>query len=556
MFFTIKAIFKMKPNSKGFNKNQIIKLSVTSNPKYILPTEVYLAAHNFKRAEVLLPFKIYAKKRTKDRFTQKLSIKIHERYKIITTDIRRRLSIKDSINNILCTSDVDTAFYKVVDGRPLRPNMLIFKSLKESINKVVQAKYDIGIKKDCVLNIYVNHQNEMDIYDMSRKRLSEQVKYFDIFISEDYQKSMASLIKWEKLKCKVDSKINELQNLALEQFTLKSRLIGLEYQYSLQQKYGRFLYYLSPPSWRLNNRDFARSVEIEAKGFDFIDTNGEDTFTVIFERLRNICYGVQIKPALYFSHPNDLMDFFDFMEKQQLHYYTHVNHLTPYSKILKSGIKYLKESILQESKVVTTSIKRFQDLLIFSEERCLHLKGKFYKILYGMFYESVGALDVLKLQLHLEFCYKKILLEQPANIDIMSLAQSIEKFYLDYSNRLDSFQNKTVRSAMIKCVETERLKAKRANVAAKELRLFYRLEKELLRSHGIFTDPVYRPIKTKFMKNDNQGKSFKKNMTENKKQTLTEAQMEYLSLFTDWTENDDPALYLFSLNTEENSSDA
>ncbi|XP_045766627.1 uncharacterized protein LOC123868238 [Maniola jurtina] len=532
------------------------ELSDVELKRYNLPEEVSLPIIKLKQCEIILPFKHYRKQKDKNRFKQSLSISIYDKYKIISTDLQKRLHVDRPLNDIYSVIDVDTEYYSYLGGRALQFGNPVYKSLQESINKILQLKHNTGIKKDCILNIETNYRNELDIYALSVKRLTDQAKYFDTFISEDYEKSMGFLSKWDKVKYQLDWKIKELQNLGIEKFTLQSRLISLEYKYGIQLKYGRFLYYLSPPTWRLNNREFARSVEIEAKGFDYGNSQEDDTFAIIFEKLRKICYGTPIRPVLYFTQPKDLIDVFDAMENQQLHYYTHVNHLTPHTKILKEGIKKLKEVIFQEYAVVTNVIKIYENLLKFSEDRCAQLELKFHKILFGLFYNSIGVPDVLKLISHLEFCYEKVFLEKPINLDITLVAKSIEIFYMDYTKRLDEIQSNTVRRAVLKCVESERLKSKKAKNAAKELRLFHRLERTLLKAYGIDAKNLDIPIKKdadkiKIISDRNKStkrhNSLRKVITESKERiTLTEFEKEYLLLFTDWTENEDPANYLKS----------
>ncbi|XP_045451009.1 uncharacterized protein LOC123659891 [Melitaea cinxia] len=516
--------------------------------------EVFLPVRNLKNAENLLSFKLYSKKQNKIQFRHRLATNIYKKYKIISADLRNRLHVEDPRNDLITVNDIDEDFYRSVDGRPVRLHIPVFKSLKESLNKLLHIKQEIGIKKDCFLQSDTNYRNEMRVFELAVRRLTDHVKSFDKFISENHHKSMTILTKSDKLKNQVELQVQELQNVAIEKFTIISKLIGLEYKYGLQQKYGRFLYYLSPPSWRLSNRDFARSCEIEAKGFDFINSSEDDNFAVIFERLQQICYGVPIKPALYFTRPKDLMDVFDAMETQQLHYYTHVHHLSPYIKILKDGILSLQDIIIQDSAYVASSIKRFEDVLLFSEQKCAHLEARFFKILYGLFYKCVAATDVLKLTIHLQFCYERVLLEKPLNMDLRTIARSLEFFYMDISKKLDSIKSEAVRRAVIKCMDTEKLKIRRANNAATELRLFHRLEQELLRSYGFCTANTYKPIKYKTSKNSNKSQRIENNMKEQKKKSLTEAELEYLTLFTDWTENDNPAVFLESLNLNDKNS--
>lgn len=541
-------LFMLSSNKKQLQEKQIHTRKFNDElQKYALPDEVLLPLSKLKQSEIIIPFKQYCKQQDRSRFKRRLNISIKDKYKVKAAGLQNRLHVDSPVNDIYSVIDVDADYYRFLG--PLQIQYPCYKSLKESMNQILKLKLEIGIKKDCILNKEINYRNELDIYTLSVKHLTDQAKYFDSFISEDYKMSMNFLSKWDKVKHQRDDKVMELQNLGIEKFTLKSRLIGLDYKYSVQLKYGRFLYYLSPPIWRLNNREFARSVEIEAKGFDYGNSHDEGTFAIIFEKLCKICFGTPIKPAIYFTEPKDLIDIFKGMENQQLYYYAHVNHLTPLTKILKHEIKSLKEVISQDYALVANLIKKYEFQLKFSEEKCAQLEQQFYKILFGTFFDSIAATDVLKLFSHLEFCYERVFLEKPTNLDITFVARSIENLYMNLSKRLDAIQSKTVRDAMVKCEETERLKVKKAKYAAKELRLFNRLENELLKAYSIYTDNLYIPIKGNSVKNtvkqNNSSHIPKAELQESK--SLTEAEKEYLLLFTDWTANEDPANYLQSL---------
>ncbi|XP_072947235.1 uncharacterized protein [Epargyreus clarus] len=532
--------FKRRASTGAFKKSLV---------EYSLPRNY------IQRGELLLPYKSYIKKQNKERFLKQLEVKIYDRYKVRNVEMEK---ILHEIDNALCkvdaVTDYDEEFFKIVNVRrhsQIAPYIPLYKSEKILLNGRLRTVQEIGYKKDTIFNTIINFRIENNVYDLTLQRFSEQTKAFDKFIMEDYQKSMNLLEEGENLNVKLDAKISELQNLGDESFTIISRLIGLDYKYSLQQKYGRFLYYLSPPMWRSNNREFARSIEIEAKGFDFGSSNDEDNFVVIFEKMRKECLSSFVKPVLYFTDPHELVDVFNGMEMQQLYHFRREKQLGPHKKSMKDGIRMFKKKIAEDSAAIEASIKEFKGLLRFCEERCAQLKEQFFKILNGCFYESIATPEVLKLIIHLEFCYDKVFLEKPMNMDMIAMAKGIESMYMDYSKRLDTIQSNTVRKAMKKCMEINKIKIVKARYAAKELRLFHRLQRDLLKAHNL-------PSQEATVNSNNiHRQRVKSNVSESRvckisHQSLTEAEIEYLHLFTDWTSNEDPALYLQSLNIDSN----
>ncbi|XP_028156390.1 uncharacterized protein LOC114349972 [Ostrinia furnacalis] len=524
-----------------------------SSRKYSITGDKPLTLKHFKRDELLVPFKVYTKTQEHDKHKQKLAIKYNEKYKVIRTDLQKRLHVEYPPDDVNAVTDVDEGFFNYVNGRSLKDRVPLFKSLKFALADLVRIKQEIGTRNDAILNIETNCRNELKMYDLSLKRFTEQAKCFDNFISEDYRKSKDFLDEWDKLKVKLNIKISELQNVAAEEFTIISRLMGLDYLYGVQQKYGRFLYYLSPPSWRSKNREFAQSVEIEAKGFDLGCSSEEETFKVIFDKMQRECFSNLVKPVLYFKHPHDLLNIFDGIEKQELHHFTYVTHLAPHKKMLKEGIVCLKDMMKQESALVASFIKRIETLLEFSAERCVQLETKFFTILNGLFYESVGAPDVLKLNVHLEFCYERIYAEKPMNLDIVTMARAIENFYMDYSKRLEAIHSNAVKRAVAQCIQTERRKMNKARHAARELLSFNRLERDLMRAHEPVThvQSFLPPIKgAKFQRKVKRQYSTALKIHNEDQKPLDESEIEYLTLFTDWTEGDNPAKYLHRLEDE------
>ncbi|XP_026762799.2 uncharacterized protein LOC113521470 [Galleria mellonella] len=541
---SIKKLQTKKISKRNIGNNMQKTLEISLGKYYMLGNNP-LQVNDLKREELLLAYRSYMKKQENEKHKQRLGIDVHKKYKIVSADMKKRLYVETPCDHIYAITDIDKGFFTNANGRALSDHVPLFKSLKSSLSSRLRLRQAIGYRNDGILNIEANYKKESAKYEQSFQRYVEQVKYFDIFIFEDYHKSVALLQQWDELKVKVNIKISELQNFAAQQFPIISTLMGLDYMYKIQQKYGRFLYYLSPPSWRIKNREFAHSVEIKAKGFDLAGSE-EETFTIVFENMQRECYGNLIKPALYFTHPRDLLDIFDGLEKQQLHHFTYVTHLAPLKKILNEEIKTLKEFIAQDSALLINTIKTFEILLKFSEERCAQLKNRFYKVLYGLFFESVSAPEVLKLFLHLEFSYEKVICEKQINLDIMTMAKGLETMYMDYSKALDEIHSDTVNRAVKRCMEREQKKIRRAKVASRELRVFDRLERNLLRAHAPFVERDWSKVfikKTMITKKLKQ-QYCKPNNEKNIRRSLNESELEYLNLFTEWTQNEDPAKYL------------
>lgn len=534
------------------SEKRMLKPSKASLVKYSLPGEMPTKVKVIKKDELLISYANFAKLQHVERHKLLMAIKVFDGYKIVSTGMRSRLHVEEPPDDVRGVTDIVKNYFECVDGRPLPSQNTIFKSFHYMYRNQIRVRQEIGYRKDCILNIDLNYKKEKKCYEIAVKNCVRQGKYFDKFISDDYKKSMEFLNRWEELKTRVQLKNIELKNLAAESFWITSRLIGLEYKYGRLQKYGRFLYYLSPPSWRSNNRDFALSVEIEAFGFDYGISSEDDAFNVMYEKIKTECYGHFVKPALYFTHPKELMEVFDTIERQQQNHFTHVTHVAPYAKSLKTVITLLKDLISQDTAGVAGEIQLFHQSIDLYQTRSDDLEAKFYKILFGMFYETVGTLEVLKLNLHMEFCFEKVFNETPINMEMFAMAKDIENFYMDYRLRLDKMHGDKVSKAIKEYVESEKLIMKKSQEAAKELRLFERLEQQLLRSFA----PVSKQREKYIVKSFCKKPSIRNINAENNTKSITEAELEYLRIFTEWTENEDPANYLHSLSMSDDKRDS
>ncbi|CAD0200734.1 unnamed protein product [Chrysodeixis includens] len=133
-------------------------------------------------------------------------------------------------------------------------------------------------------------------------------------------------------------------------------------------------------------------------------------------------------------------------------------------------------------------------------------------------------------------------------MDIYSTAKALEDVYMDYSKRLDAVTGDKIKAAMAQYVKLERQKFRRAQVAARELRQFERLKTALLRAYApVATKPGFRYV----VKRSSQRKLLNKTKYEEARNSLTEAELEYLTLFTDWTGNEDPKEFIQGLSLTE-----
>lgn len=509
--------------------------------KYTLPHNRLYKNNTFEHS--LLPYRLYEKNLAKIIRKHRLAIGLEEKYKILNTELRNRLQVDNPPDDVQVVTDIDEGYFRYFISHARVEGIPLYKSLKFLYHKQMRMKQEIGYRRDDVLSIKTKDRKEVITHQDCVQIYMDQVKQFDTFISEDYARSIARLKKSETLCFSLlDEKITELQSFASRQFSIQSKLIEIDNFYYQQQKYGRFLYYVSRPNWRAKHKDFACSVEIEAKGFDLGTSSAEDTFNVIFENMKKECANGFVKPALYFSEPDELINIFESTQKQQLHLFSHVVQLKPRTEMLQKMIDNLKRKIQNDSAFIAVIIGDFEKVLVSEEERASQLKAKFMKILYGSFHDSVAAPDALHLQMNLEWCYERIFMEK-SNTTIRSTAKALESMYMEYRYKLEIFGHEETKAALKQSIAEEKYMMNRAHKAAKELRLFNQLEKSLRRAHGIDHIPPM-PVVTRPSTRKVTAPKFKPATRHSSHRQLTEAEIEYLRLFTDWTDKENPSKYL------------
>lgn len=517
--------------------------------KYLIRTSKPLPGSVLKEDAFLFLSARYMKQMETDRFQRSIAIPLKDKYKIISTDLRQRLHTEIPADEVVAVTDTDEHFYKLVDGRRLRSKVPVYKSLKQFLGSHLRVRQQTSYNRDCAMNIGTNMKQELECYNVSLVRCAEQAKFFEQFISDDYAKSMALLKKWEDLQKKLSQQNIEMQHLVNCMFTIKSKIVGYDFKFKVQQKYGRFLYYLSPPSWRVQHRDFARSTEIENMGFDLGAEDGDDPFSIVFERLKKQCSITKVTPVLYFTEPHHVIDVFEGIEKQQLNHFAHVTHVTPYTRKLNEDCKTLRENIEKDSFGLKTDITELQSHVTFLEEKAKYLERKFHKIIYGHFYDCVGSPEVLRLLVNLQFCHERINGDCPMNLDLYSLANFLEQFFMFYMQQLEYTPNDTVKEALDQSIAAERKKWKDAHHATRELLAFATMKRALVRATSPrFVKPPIPQRCNKIVQSE-KSKTIKTKKIETKRKkssvvTLAEAEKDYLMYFTEWNETEDPAKYL------------
>ncbi|XP_047993568.1 uncharacterized protein LOC125232003 [Leguminivora glycinivorella] len=361
----------------------------------------------------------------KKRLSQPLHLK--DNVKIAATrDISRRLFIEEPADDVRAVVEIHPEFYTVIEGRPLRS----FDDIKvyvQNIQNYAMFRQQIGYRRDLIMKIDETLVDETREHDKIVENLKSHIKNFQKFLTEDYKKACAKIAAAEIAYNALVAKNNQFLVLVSSITKLNNILFKLDAIRSVLKIYRSFLIYVAPLEWRKEYDDNLRRMANRNKSILFVtdkfkadDEIAESADIDKMVEQAKVELSSPLAPHLYFVKPEQMMHLFNTMELQSREYLLQLAKTgdpfkllmrsiktlkkvtkveleyfhSPYVTTLKKELVSLKSLIQQSSFSVVNAIKEFEDMLERENLRCNIIEAKFHKILNGMFYESVGSLEV------------------------------------------------------------------------------------------------------------------------------------------------------------------
>lgn len=209
--------------------------------------------------------------------------------------------------------DIDPDYFSLVDGRPIRPSTSI-NAYKKNIRDVSLKRTVHGFLTDEILRIDKEIATENNIYEIASKQFEECKKSFDKFLAYDNDKTIYVMKESDTLNKELMIKTEEYKKINYEMASLKSKLQYIDETLLILLSFESFLHKVSPHLWQKSmninlNVKHSEILPVHSDVFQKVDIN------LIKDRLSNLA-----SPRLYFESPEQLLNIFYLLEKQNLNY--------------------------------------------------------------------------------------------------------------------------------------------------------------------------------------------------------------------------------------------
>lgn len=298
---------------------------------------------------------------------KELSYKYNERHNYKSrqqADMLNRLYVKQpEVTSAKMVQDVDPEFFSIVEGRPI-PEKLRLRQYIQTVREVLKTKILTGYRGDDIMLIDESLILEQKEIDKIKANYQTYVNTFEEFLYNDHTASMNLLKESDREAVLAQEKYEEFRQLSREYGALKSVLYSTEEKWRNLKLYQRFLYLVSPMSWR-KEYDYYYMQEGDLAAFQEVSsifgkyrlnvTDETSSLEDLINHFREDCAS-QKEPALFFTDPNQLLDVFRFMELQNLNSLLH-------SEELAVPLETVKEGMARAEELFNAEINSLQELI-------------------------------------------------------------------------------------------------------------------------------------------------------------------------------------------------
>lgn len=285
------------------------------------------------------------------------------------TDLRDRLNVEDAgFNTMKTIMDADPDYYKIVAGRPVSDPFNRSQYI-ESLRETLRTKIIVGYKRDEIMSINENIYLEKRLIEEITEHLQTYVDTFEEFLNKDHEESMKILHEAETEEQLRQIKYNEFKELAKEYASLRSIVYKLEEKWRHSKSYQKFLYLVSPMSWRkehdtINETTFHTKADIK-KVFNKYDISDEatDSLDNLLKRFKDDC-SLKNEPLLYFSEPKQLLHVFKFLEMQNLNALLHIEELAEPITVITEGMRIAEKAFDDEIHALRETINKLEGSIL------------------------------------------------------------------------------------------------------------------------------------------------------------------------------------------------
>ncbi|CAH1155462.1 unnamed protein product [Phaedon cochleariae] len=467
-------------------------------------------------------------------------------------DLMKRLYVKDPPETKMKTIlDVDPNYFTIVQGRPI-PDKLSTQDYIRTLRESLRTKIINGYREDDIILLDENLVLEQHMIDLIQKNYQTYVNIFEEFLFKDHTTAMDLLRDAEKAADEAYDKWEALKKLSRKYAAARSSLYTSEGKWRNAKTYQKFLMQMSPLEWRERQGTFHRASAFMIDD----DPNDPDDEENIFGKYRAslVEKGVSLQdilnvfrsecqidtpPALYFEHPQQLIDAFRFMEMQNLNSLLHSEELAVPLNAIQRGMEVANMLFDNQISNLQGEVKDLEDGILWEERRADYLEHLAQRMLDKEFKELIMSDEALNLFCFVEDVYETRVGPNDANLNIIDMMRGIETKYHDELLNLDKVPRDQVALLSESSYEEQIRVMRLAEKASKQYAELERLNYRLMKAVG----PPFEKPKGKVPKNRSRPIQPLPPALPPRR-TLTVEEEEYLKHFTDFCEfTDDPTQY-------------
>lgn len=441
------------------------------------------------------------------------------------------------------TDTVDPEFFTIVSGKPIREKFDIRNYLQD-LQSLFLINLQIGYKRDETLLIEEQFRQEKSQLEDIKKKFQFYSECYDKFLGEDHSSSLKLLKLADNEIKKSKVKREKIKTLHRDCGWYRTKILILDEQWRIARVFQKFLYQISPLWWR-NKYDFLyrekSSGAINRSETSLFEkqntaqlTAAPSIITIIDQFIDEVSNAQP--PQLYFTDPNELLEIFYELERNNLLALLQCEELTQPAEQMRTGLERARELFVQEVDVIRDQLKYLEDEVVYQETRSRYFEQKAKEITGGFFKELVADKSILNLYVNVEDCFESCVAPNDSNLTLLMMMKGIENEQESLMVALDKLPNEIVLKALQTCYREDAKIMKEAQDATKMIIQIENLMNTLRKS----LEPGEKVKKGRKLiwRSEPMTEKMERQLQKNQ---LTKEELEYLYFFTDFCAATDDA---------------
>lgn len=278
-------------------------------------------------------------------------------------DLLERIYIEDppELKGMKTVLDIDPEFFTIVEGRPIAKAFSMSKYL-EDIRNTLRTRLMVGFRSDEMLLIDEKLKREKKSIESIQQKYQLYLNCFEQFLSEDYNESMDLLRRAEKASVETMQKADLIRTLHIENSAIEFEVHKLEERWRDLKMFQKFLYFVSPISWRkqydfIHRNNFEKETSAIFKKYQLGASGQYPSLTnLVEEYLESI--KLEEPPVLYFTNTLQLVKVFRFIEIQNLNCLLHTEEIQVPMENMRIAMDDAKTSFSKETSIIQDMINQ------------------------------------------------------------------------------------------------------------------------------------------------------------------------------------------------------